>query len=375
LNLFEPLPLDSVLTFIPETGIDREILSSFTVSSENVQYSVSLINPKGTMMEVATPVISLRSAGISLTSSLLESIPNQRAFISDGGSQVVNDAAVANYFEITTNVLLDGRQLTIDLTYDPTLFDFPEAQLQIARFDAQSGRWHRIVTTMDTVANTASFTTNKTSLFVLADSTDAVLSAAPSFPMPVELATLDAGQGQDGNIQLEWSTASESNNFGFYIERSIDGITWQEIGFVEGHGTTEVAHQYTFGDADAIAHTQYQYRLRQVDYNGAVTLSQEVSVMTSLPTQFALEQNYPNPFNPATHIRFTLAHVGHVALRVYDVTGRLVQTLVNESRQAGEFHETWDGKTSVGLAAATGVYFYRLETVSQVATRTMLLVR
>jgi hypothetical protein len=93
-----------------------------------------------------------------------------------------------------------------------------------------------------------------------------------------------------------------------------------------------------------------------------------------LPVQFNLEQNYPNPFNPTTMIRFTLPFgVGTLhatSLRVYDVLGRDVATLVNEMLQPGSYQVPWDGH-----GMASGVYVYRLQAGSVVATRTMMLVK
>jgi hypothetical protein len=78
------------------------------------------------------------------------------------------------------------------------------------------------------------------------------------------------------------------------------------------------------------------------------------------PSSYDLGQNYPNPFNPATNIRVHLAAAGTVTLRVYDVLGREVTTLLNEPRAAGQFTVTWDGRDGVGKAVASGIYFYRL---------------
>jgi hypothetical protein len=78
------------------------------------------------------------------------------------------------------------------------------------------------------------------------------------------------------------------------------------------------------------------------------------------PSSYDLGQNYPNPFNPATNIRGHLAAAGTVTLRVYDVLGREVTTLLNEPRAAGQFTVTWDGRDGVGKAVASGIYFYRL---------------
>ncbi len=88
----------------------------------------------------------------------------------------------------------------------------------------------------------------------------------------------------------------------------------------------------------------------------------------------ALAQNVPNPFNPATAIRYELAAPGTVALRVYDVRGRLVRTLVDASQSAGPHAVTWDGRDDGGRPAASGVYFYRLDAGRSVLSKKMVLV-
>jgi photosystem II stability/assembly factor-like uncharacterized protein len=90
------------------------------------------------------------------------------------------------------------------------------------------------------------------------------------------------------------------------------------------------------------------------------------------PAQFILEQNYPNPFNPSTTIRFSIpvgTH-GHTSLRVYDLLGREVATLVNEVKQPGSYEVTWDAS-----GFASGVYLYRLQSGNFVQTRRLLLLR
>jgi photosystem II stability/assembly factor-like uncharacterized protein len=103
--------------------------------------------------------------------------------------------------------------------------------------------------------------------------------------------------------------------------------------------------------------------------------SQGVSAAGDVPSPVALDQNYPNPFNPRTTIRFSTARAGAVKLQVYDLRGRLVRTLVDESRPAGPYSEVWDGRDNRGSGAAAGIYFYRLETGGQVLQQKMTLLK
>jgi hypothetical protein len=88
-----------------------------------------------------------------------------------------------------------------------------------------------------------------------------------------------------------------------------------------------------------------------------------------------LGQCFPNPFNPSTTIRFGLAERAHVRLRIYDVSGRLVKTLVDGARGEGEHLERWNGSDNAGRTVASGVYFYRLEAGSFMETKKMVLLR
>jgi len=92
-----------------------------------------------------------------------------------------------------------------------------------------------------------------------------------------------------------------------------------------------------------------------------------------MPAQ--LEQNVPNPFNPGTTIRYTVGQGGPVQLRIYDVQGRLVRTLVNETQSARRYGVTWDGTDANGQRVASGIYFYRLTTNGRSVSRRMVLLK
>jgi hypothetical protein len=113
-----------------------------------------------------------------------------------------------------------------------------------------------------------------------------------------------------------------------------------------------------------------------IDYVQLLALGTGVGTeRDELPEGFALDQNYPNPFNPATTIRYTLGSASRVTLRVYDVLGRLVRTLVQDALPAGTFEVQWDGRAAGGSQVASGVYFYRLETDRGQQVRNMVLLR
>jgi hypothetical protein len=94
-----------------------------------------------------------------------------------------------------------------------------------------------------------------------------------------------------------------------------------------------------------------------------------------LPIKFSLEQNYPNPFNPTTAIEFSLPRSGWARLKVYDILGRLVTVLVDESLPAGAYRVIWDGRDLNGSEVASGIFLYRLEASDLAMTKKMLLLK
>ena len=154
---------------------------------------------------------------------------------------------------------------------------------------------------------------------------------------------------------MNWSTATELNNFGFEVQRSVAGSEFVTVGFVNGNGTTTEAKTYRFVDAN-LASGNYTYRLKQVDFNGTFAYSDEVNAEVTAPDQFGLAQNYPNPFNPSTRIDFSLAVDSKVSLKVFNVLGQEVANLLNGNLAAGSHQLNFDAS-----ALNSGVYLYRIE--------------
>jgi hypothetical protein len=187
------------------------------------------------------------------------------------------------------------------------------------------------------------------------DNTWVVDIPTPFLAIPVELTSFTASVS-DNAVTLNWSTATELNNHGFEIERKSEG-SFRTIGFVQGYGTTTETRIYSFIDNN-LAVGQHSYRLKQVDFNGTSEFSDIVEVEILAPDVYALVQNYPNPFNPNTKITYSLAIDSKVTLKVFDVLGQEVVTLINGNVTAGIQEINFDASS-----LNSGVYFYQIKAV------------
>lgn len=174
--------------------------------------------------------------------------------------------------------------------------------------------------------------------------------------IPVELTAFTA-EAKDGNVYLQWATATEVNNRGFEVERKSndENGVWNSVGFVQGGSTTTELSSYSYIDKNLPA-GNYSYRLKQIDFDGSFTyylLSETVNL--SSPVGFELSQNYPNPFNPSTKIKYSVNKSSFVTLKVFDVTGKEIAVLIEKDQDAGEYEFTFNADKLAG-----GLYLYKL---------------
>jgi len=189
-------------------------------------------------------------------------------------------------------------------------------------------------------------------------------------------------------VMLEWKTATELNNYGFDIERKDSIISWQKIGFINGNGTSTTPKSYTFSDNIVKNGYKYKYRLKQIDINGDYKYSSEIEVVANLlPATYSLSQNYPNPFNPSTVINYQIPQAGKVTIKIYDIIGNEITTIVNEYKDAGSYSVTFSangGSLSAGSHGASGgnaetlssgIYIYKLIAGGFVSSKKMMLIK
>ena len=179
------------------------------------------------------------------------------------------------------------------------------------------------------------------------------LSAMNLVTIPVEL-TLFNGNYTDGVVNLKWITATETNNFGFEVERRNDYSNYESIGFVNGNGTSTNRVTYNFVDEN-LSSNKYYYRLKQIDFDGTFEYSNEVEIEIESLSDFQLYQNYPNPFNPSTNIKYYIPQNSFVKITLHDILGSEIRTLVSETVQPGTYEIKLDGSD-----LSSGLYFVRL---------------
>ena len=280
--------------------------------------------------------------------------------LTDSGPYTVDTYSHAGYWQIDAGTLAGGNYTIL---ISPVGFTGMSvyANLRVLKRPSSGGVWTlQGIQVPGTSAPTASRSTlSGFSQFALGGNT---IDNPLDGPLPVELTTFSANIiGRD--VNLNWITASEQNNSGFEIQKqySVSGSPysdWAKIAFVNGNGTKTTPTDYTYEDKN-LNTGKYKYRLIQIDYNGNFeyfNLNNEIVIGT--PNKFDISQNYPNPFNPITKIDYQIPENGKVKLIIYDMLGREIKNLVNESKQSGYYSAEFDASSF-----SSGIYIYRLSFV------------
>jgi hypothetical protein len=352
------LPLSSVTTDINNNSRSTSVVNGacdigayeFTpvVSAGNLTLSGSIIDGGITNLKFAGTTlasITWHANGGTLPSSITAVFqPGVNPSNLLSGSQYANEN-----FSIST---LGGSGFHYDIVYRYNLARqgtiVSESLFRIAEYSAST--WTQYPSTPNTNTKTITDTSlNSFNTYTFGDG---------SAPLPVNFTSFTSNvTGRD--VKLNWTTASENNNAGFEIQRTeinIQNSGWVKTGYVNGSGTKNTPTNYTFTDA-RLNSGKYNYRLKQIDYNGNFAFENLANVIEiGIPSKFNISQNYPNPFNPVTKIDYELPFDSKVNIRIYDISGREIQKLVNEQKPAGFY--------TVNLNAenlASGMYFYRIE--------------
>jgi len=196
-----------------------------------------------------------------------------------------------------------------------------------------------------------------------------------SLPASVQLIEFNANFASNKAI-LKWKTAAEINNYGWDIERKkIDNNSnatykWQKIEFVKGKGNSVSINEYNFIDRSIENGFLYLYRLKQIDNNGFVSYSSEISITTDNKTSRARLEIYPNSFNPKTTIRYYLPESSKIKIKLYDMIGKAIKTIVDDYQEAGIYEKNIDA-----TELSSGVYTIVLETGNNIISKKLKLIK
>ncbi|MFZ1289033.1 MAG: T9SS type A sorting domain-containing protein [Melioribacteraceae bacterium] len=312
----------------------------------------------------------------------------------------------SNYRTLTSTAAITSNELLINLNQvsfgDQTDFDANVAKINSTANTHAMGRYRvsgisnssasmnlqwktaggGVVTQVFTLANTTPWASSPTVLNAINPSDQ---------PLPVELSSFNVNAVEGTKAQLNWETATEVNNYGFEVERSIvsekakvksenetansavDNLTWEKVAFVEGHGNSNSPKLYSFTDKNLVGGSKFMYRLKQIDIDGTFEYSDAVEIEV-LPTKYELLQNYPNPFNPTTNIKFSLPEDAKVSINIYNVLGEKVASILNEDLKAG-FHQVDFNAFSSGYQLASGIYLYSIESSNFRQVKKMMLMK
>ena len=200
----------------------------------------------------------------------------------------------------------------------------------------------------------------------------------PIGEVPVELSSFSAS-AKGSKVELNWRTETETQNYGFEIERkyeskthsndNVSNIDFEKIVFIEGNGNSNSPKEYTFLD-NSVKSGKYFYRLKQIDSDGSINYSNIIEVNLDAPKQFELSQNFPNPFNPVTTINYSLASAENIELKIFNLLGEEINTLAKGFKEAGSYSINFDAGN-----LESGIYFYKIEAGSFVQTKKMILLK
>lgn len=376
--------------------IESRLAARYGIANSTAQNPTVPANAAGTGTYVlgSTGAV-LNITGPSTTAGSLTAVtgtnPGATGILPNGVTAFSSD----KYWSVTQSGLTSFvYSITLDLTGISGITDFESLKI-LKRADASS-QWQDV--SQAPVNATVLYHEPFITVSGLTSFSDFAVGSNNENTLPVELTDFSV-RISNGQVVLNWSTASETNNYGWEIQRQ-EGVTlsanegsastnpnhdtstslsdrpsgasgfgteWETIGFVAGKGTTTKAQ--TYSHSSPVTGHPTRFRLKQTDLDGTFTYSRILSI-EPVPQNFELSGNYPNPFNPSTTIRFSIPEKGTVTLRVYSVLGQLVETRIVANLEAGVQLVPFSGS---GLAS--GQYFYQLQFKNKVLNGNMTLLK
>jgi len=185
--------------------------------------------------------------------------------------------------------------------------------------------------------------------------------------LPIELSSFKA-KYIDGKVILTWTTASEIDNAGFNIYKSMrNQQNFQKINskLIPGSGTTSNQHTYTFKDNQVIEGLQYYYKIQDVSYSGETEFSEAISVnpksenSSQIAGEFGIKKCYPNPFNASITIQYYVEN-SNATISIFNVKGQLIKTLGRSEVASGRGTFIWKGYDTNNNPVGSGIYFVKM---------------
>ena len=188
------------------------------------------------------------------------------------------------------------------------------------------------------------------------------------FVIPVEYASFTAIPKDDG-ILLNWEALAEKGNAGFEVQRRVESA-WQDVIFIESHDTLSQTRLYEYLDTASFVldpGNKLYYRLKQVDIDGHFYYSDSIlveipSLLIEVPALFSFSKSYPNPFKTEITIEYYLPEPGNIAIKIFNMQGKMIRILDDMRKESGSYQAKWDGRDEQGTAANPGIYLYSIET-------------
>ncbi len=315
----------------------------------------------------------------------------------DGGVVEISTNGGTNWSDLGTNILSGGYNGTLGTSSNPlsgrSAFTgnsggFVKTTINLASYAGMANIKFRFRFGSDASVNAVGWYVDdillqdvahvdmRSSLFnassVRINYSDTTTVILPPLPLPVLLTSFTATAKEKGKAYLEWFTSSENNNKGFQVERSVDiangNYKWEKIGFVKGSINSNTTKRYSYDD-EPTGGKRFVYRLKQIDLDENYKYS-DTRLVVFKDLGHELYDCYPNPVSDVVNIKYRIPGTDLVELRIFDHSGKLVKSLVNENKEAGIYQVSF----SAGSLPA-GVYFYTLKAGSFSETKRFTIAR
>lgn len=295
-----------------------------------------------------------------------DSVPAAPTILSPANNSVVSNTLKPNINVLNSTSVRSPLTYTFAVAYDSSFLN-----LVLYKTGVTEGENLTIYTPEEDLENYTSYYARVRSNDGIFDSEwSELVTFSTDFTVDVQI-TVFTGKASGDAVSLEWETASETGNLGFNIYRGFSPTgTFEKINQSLIPSSEEM--KYVFKDDEIEAGNTYYYVLESVDVYGLTERFEPLAVTALIPKQFTLHQNFPNPFNPVTTIKFDLPKSSPVVLKIYNVLGQEVRTVLQKDMmEAGFHHVTWDGTNNVGLKVASGIYLYHIRAGNYVKTKKM----